>query len=283
MFSGAEGSARQRGGRTPLTVAAGERIYAIGNAPCSGVGLKWSGDELGAAIDGSVAAVLFDDAGKADIEEILADLADTNFAQEGLRRILADPVHMENWRVGEAIAKSYLTDHQSCCFPWPDRRDERKSGSSLPGADLVGFGIDDKGDCFAFGEVKMSSENKYPPGAMYGRTGLKQQLEDLRDKEVIRDDLFKYLGHRAKEAPWRPRFEKAGGRYLQNKSDIRLYGFLVRDVEPCQDDLKARVTVLARNCPAGTQITLLALYLPEHSIGNIGEVITARRAKEGKP
>lgn len=129
----------------------------------------------------------------------------------------------------------------------------------------------------------MSSEDKYPPGAMYGRTGLKQQLEDLRDNEVIRDDLLKYLGHRAKEAPWRPRFEKAGGRYLQNKSDIQLYGFLVRDVEPRQNDLKARVTVLATNCPAGTQITLLALYLPERSIEDIGEVITAGRSKKEKP
>lgn len=100
-----------------MTVAAGERIYAIGSAPCSGIGLKWSGDELYAAIDGPVAAALFDDAGKADIEEILADLADTDFAQEGLRRILADSVYMEDWRVGEAIAESYLTDHQSCCFP----------------------------------------------------------------------------------------------------------------------------------------------------------------------
>ena len=266
-----------------MIVAAGERIYAIGNAPCSGIGLKWSSDELDAAIDGPVAAVLFDDAGKADIEEILAGLAGANFVQEGLRRILADPVHMEDWRVGEAIAESYLTDHWSCCFPWPDGRDERKSGSSLPGADLIGFGIDDNGDCFAFGEVKTSSESRYPPGTMYGRTGLKQQLEDLRDNEMIRDGLLKYLGHRAKEAPWRPRFEKAGTRYLQNKSDLQLYGFLVRDVEPCQDDLEARVDVLATDCPAGTQITLLALYLPDDRINGIGEAITSRRAGRGNP
>ena len=262
-----------------MTVAAGERIYTIGNAPCLGIGLKWSSDELDAALDGPVAAVLFDDAGKADIEEILAGLADANFDQEQLRRILDDPGHIDDWRVGEAIAESYLTDHRSCCFPWPDGRDERKRGSSLPGADLVGFGIDDNGDCFAFGEVKTSSELKYPPGAVYGRTGLKQQLEDLRDNEMIRDDLFKYLGYRAKEAPWKSRFKNAGIRYLQNKSDLQLYGFLVRDVEPCQDDLEVRVTSLVTNCPLGTQITLLALYLPDGRVSGIGEIITSRQAE----
>ena len=114
-------------------------------APCSGLGLRWSDNELSAAMDGRVAAVLFDDEGKANIEDILTSLAETDFAQEGLRRLLEDPDRIENWRVGEAIAETYLIDHRSCSFPWPDGRDERKSGSSLPGADLVGFGIDDDG------------------------------------------------------------------------------------------------------------------------------------------
>ena len=180
--------------------------------------------------------------------------------------------------MGEAIAETYLTDHRSCSFPWPDGRDERKSGSSLPGADLVGFGIDDDGDCLAFGEVKTSSEQSYPPGAMYGRTGLKQQLEDLRDEEAIRDDLVRYLGHRAGSAPWRARFERAASRYLQNTSDIQLYGCLVRDVEPHQDDLRVRVGRLAGACPEGTRIELLALYLPQESLDGIGEEMVSRRA-----
>ena len=228
-----------------MTVPVGESMYNHGFPPCSGIGLKWSSDDLDAALDGPVAAVLFDDEGKANIEEILTGLAETDFAQEGLRRVLADPNDIEDWRVGEAIAESYLTDHRHCYFPWPDVRDERKSGSSLPGADLVGLRADENGDCLAFGEVKTSSESKYPPGAMYGRSGLKQQLEDLRDHEAIRDDLLKYLGHRAKEASWRERFRKAGERYLRNKADVQLYGFLVRDVDPHQDDLRVRAGKLA--------------------------------------
>ena len=130
-----------------MTVGAGAVAYGMGAPPCSGIGLRWSGDDFDAAIDGRVVSVLFDDEGKANIEEILAGLAETDFAQDGLRRVLEDPDQIEDWRVGEAIAEAYLTDHRSCSFPWPDGRDERKTGSCLPDADLVGFGIDDDGDC----------------------------------------------------------------------------------------------------------------------------------------
>ena len=229
-----------------MTVAHGEAVYSLGAPPCTGLGLRWSGEELDAALDGPVAAVLFDDEGKADIDEILRGVAETAFEQAGLRRVLADPVYIEDWRVGEAIAETWLTDHRDCHFPWPDGRDERKSGSSLPGADLVGLHADAQGDCLAFGEVKTSSDASHPPGAMYGRTGLKRQLEDLRNSTSIRDNLFRYLGHRAKGADWMERFQRAGRRYLANKSDVRLFGFLVRDISPHQNDVRARVERLGQ-------------------------------------
>ncbi len=264
-----------------VAVGVGEAVYKIGADPCSGAGIRWSDDELTSALKGQVAAVLFDDEGKANIEAILGASAETDFARDGLRRVLQDPDEIEDWRVGEAIAETYLTEHRSCSFPWPDGRDERKSGSSLPGADLVGFGIDDEGDCLAFGEVKTSGDRNYPPRAMYGRTGLKRQLEDLRDDKAIRDDLLRYLGHRGGSAPWRARFERAGGRYLRNSSDILLYGFLVRDVDPHQDDLRARVSSLAAGCPEDTRIELLALYLPHKSLDGIGATTISMRAGEG--
>ena len=217
-----------------------------------------------------VAAVLFDDEGKADIQQILGAVADTEFAQEGLRRILEPPSTVEDWRVGEAIAETYLTDHRSCHFPWPDGRDERKSGSSLPGADLVGLTSDTQGGRMAFGEVKTSSDQNHPPSTMYGLTGLKQQLEDLRDDESIRDGLVTYLAHRAHGASWQEGFKTAAARYLVDPADFQLFGFLVRDVEPHEDDLKARVAALGDDCPDPTDIELLALYLPDGSIEAIG-------------
>ena len=240
--------------------------------------MAWSDEELNTAISGPVAAVLFDDEGTANIKAILSSLADTEFAQEELTRILSFREDIESWRVGEAIAETYLTKHRSCYFPWPDSRDERKSGSSLPGADLVGFGADDNGCCLAFGEVKTSGEAKYPPGTMYGRTGLKRQLEDLRDSKAIRDDLLKYLAYRAVLAPWKPSFESASSRYLRNSSDVLLYGVLVRDVTPDADDLRVRVHDLAKGCPDGTRIDLLALYLTEGSIDGLGDAILATRS-----
>ncbi len=262
-------------------IAVGAGCYSHGALPSTGTGRLWNAEELGAAINDRVSALVFDDQGKADIQELLAGVAETAFEQEQLAQTLADTDYVEDWRVGEAIAEAYLTEHRDCLFPWPDGRDERKNGSSLPGADLVGVQQDEHGDRFVFGEVKTSGEAKYPPGAVYGRTGLKQQLEDLRDKVGIRNDLFKYLGHRAKNATWQDRFKAASKRYLNNTSDVQLFGVLVRDVEPNVDDVRVRVEKLGSGCPVGTQIELLALYLPSGAIGKLAAQTLAVQAGGG--
>lgn len=260
-----------------MMVAQGQVVYSVGDPPCTGLGLKWCAKELDAALEGPVAAVLFDDEGKADIEKSLRDIVETGFERDGLLRVLADPESIEDWRVGEAIAETWLTNHRDCRFPWPAGRDQRKRGSSLPGADLVGLHVDAEGDCLAFGEVKTASEAKCPPGAMYGRTGLKRQLERLRDSTFVRDDLFKYLVHRANGAIWMKNFKRAAKRYLTNKSDVWLFGFLVRDVQPHKNDLRARVESLGQDCPDGTKIELLALYLPVGRIMGIGDATIEAR------
>ncbi len=79
-----------------MTVAHGRAVYSLGDPPCTGLGLKWSSEELDAALDGPVTAVLFDDEGKADIEEILRGIVETAFVQDGLRRVLADPGDIED-------------------------------------------------------------------------------------------------------------------------------------------------------------------------------------------
>lgn len=239
--------------------------------------MVWGAGELVSALTGPVAMVLFDDEGKANIESILTDLVETDFEQDSLRRILTDPAAVEDWRVGEAIAETYLQSHRACFFPWPDGRDERKSGSSLPGADLVGLGKDGDGDCIAFGEVKTSSQASYPPSVISGRKGLERQLEDLRDRKPLRDVLVKYLGHRATAAAWCSRYRAATRRYLKNSSDVQLYGVLIRDVPPDSRDLCIRLRNLAEDCPESTRIELLALYLPAGRINGIGRFMIERR------
>jgi len=260
-----------------LNISTGTIEYALGSFPVTGCGFSYSVAELDSALSGPVAEVVYDDSGKADIKALLAGLAETNFGKSAVERILSNAEPPEDWRVGEALAESYLTYHKNCFFPWPDGRDERKSRSSLPGADLVGFQYNYTDDFFAFGEVKTSTEKKYPPGAMHGRTGLKQQLEDLKDDVKIKDDLVLYLGHRATTASWKSRYQNAAKNYIQSKTNVRIFGFLVRDVEPNQDDLCTRVTKLAKDKHADMVIELLALYLPQNSIGQLGSKVVIGR------
>jgi hypothetical protein len=255
-------------------IPAGTVTYTLGTGPVTGTGYSWTEAELDLALSGPVAEVVFDDAGTPDLSAFLSGLADTEFAQDNVRQALSRTKEPEDWRVGEALAESYLTHHRGCSFPWPDARDERKAGSSLPGADLVGFQKAGADVRFAFGEVKTSSEAKYPPGAMHGRTGLKQQLEDLSDDRAIRDKLVIYLCYRAiLGPPWLEEYKRAATRYFSNSADVRVFGVLVRDVAPHEDDCRVRVTKLATGCPTNMVIELFAIYLPAGAIASLSQKV----------
>lgn len=243
------------------------------------MGLALNVVELDAALDGPVKKIVFDEESKADFRALLEAVPNTEFDSSEVKRILEEKRKPENWRIGEALAEAYLASHRDCTFPWPDGRDERKSGSSLPGADLVGFELNAGTDRFAFGEIKTSSENKYPPGTVYGRTGLKQQLEDLRDIVGIRDDLVMYLFHRVKNASWKDRFVRAYIRYNTNNKDVKLFGLLIRDVTPHKDDLRTRVVALGKECSTSMSIELLAIYLPLGSIEKLSRKVTIKRKR----
>jgi hypothetical protein len=108
---------------------------------------------------------------------------------------------------------------------------------------------------------------------MYGRHGLKAQLEDLRNVKSTRDTLFRYLAFRAKRASWETTFRHAAARYLNDAGDIALFGILVRDTSPNKGDLRARATALADKCPAATVIGLFAIYLPAEAIKTLAQRI----------
>ncbi len=252
-----------------MSIAAGTINYTLGSFPVSGYGFTYTETELDSALVGPVADVVFDTPGKADLQSLFEGLAETGFEKAQIERLLVDTKPPEDWRVGEALAESYLVHHKNCFFPWPDGRDERKSGSSLPGADLVGFQNNGTGEVFCFGEVKTSAEDKYPPGTMYGRTGLKQQVEDLKGDVKIKDDLVKYLAYRAIKSPWESRYKNAARRYLQCNANVRIFGFLVRDVAPNMEDLRIRVEKLSKSVDPNMEIELLAVYLPQKSISSL--------------
>jgi hypothetical protein len=103
----------------------GVTAYTIATSPVSGCGVVFNSAEIDQALAGPVADIVFDVPGDREIEALLSSIAETEFDQSGIRRILNNQRTVENWRVGEALAEAYLVTHRSCQFPWPDARDER--------------------------------------------------------------------------------------------------------------------------------------------------------------
>ena len=252
-------------------------MYKVGIQPCTGTGVQWTATDLDTAMADSVVGVLRDEAGAAIVGDILGPLAETEFSTDQIEKA-ANQSPSPSWRIGEAIAEAYLTDWRNCVFPWPMSRDERRSRVSLPGADLVGLTRGNTGERFVFGEVKTSSQVRYPPGVMYGTSGLRQQLEELRNSVSLRDILVRYLALRSEHEPWRSRFLAAVERYLADRSDVLLYGVLIRDVPPNSLDLRGSVSSLANGCPSTMQVELLGIYLPKGRIDRLPQdVVTVSR------
>jgi hypothetical protein len=250
-------------------MAAGTEVYKTDSGAVVARGHSHTDIERDAALDGPVRALIEDEASKRRAIEATESLALTDFNRTNLDEILNAQAPLEDWRVGEAYGECYFDSHKECTFPWPDKWDERTSGSSLPGADYLGFQKTSKPTLeyrFAFGEAKTSFEDKYPPGTMHGRTGLKAQLETLRDNKLVRDNLFRYLMVRAPKATWKPMFDSAAKRYLNDSNDVSIFGVLVRDVKADALDLSARAKALAKGHPASMHIELLGIYLPNGSI-----------------
>ena len=255
-------------------VSEGLNAYTLGKEPCTGVGITWTSSELDDALTGSVISILRDDSGSELIKEALIPLGETDFVAERVNERVKRGFN--NWRVGEAIAEAYLADRRECIFPWPMSRDERRFGASLPGADLVGFAMEGGRYRLVFGEVKTSSDTRYPPGVIHGGSGLRQQIENLRNDVNLRDGLVQYMLLRSRNTDWACLFIQAVERYLSTKSDVRLYGVLVRDVPPDERDLRGIVLELASDCPEGMDIAFLGIYLPGGRINNLGKDVLSR-------
>jgi len=269
-----------------MKMTAGTEVYKADVAPVTARGASYTDAELDSVLGGSVSCILWDDAGTADLQAILTSVATTEFSDKSVKRVLSKRVTPENWRVGEALAEAFLVDCRACEFPWPSGRDLKNPSASPAGTDLVGFqNTNAAGNAhrFAFGEVKTSEQESWPPGVMDGRHGLKKQLEDLRDSTDVKDSLVKYLGHHANGTDWLPRYRSAAARYLSDPGDVSLFGVLVRDVEPRREDLSGRAGNLAAGCPATTTIELRAMYLPRKSINSLAQrAVKARGGGHGQ-
>jgi hypothetical protein len=252
-----------------MPTSAGIEVYNVDVAPVVARGATMTDAELDTALTTGVGAILRDDDGNDEIATTLAGVADTNFSSEALRRVLSVTTEPEGWRVGEALAESFLVEHRQCEFPWPMGRDLRNPNASPAGTDLVGLqqvGAANAEHRLAFGEVKTSYDSAVPPSVVTSRHGLIAQIEELRDSTVLKDNLLRYLAIHARNQAWETRFQSAARRYLCEPTDVSLFGILVRDTAPAAQDLSARTARLATGCPAQTSIELRAIYLPRHTI-----------------
>jgi hypothetical protein len=267
-------------GIVSVSIPVATDCYNVDHATVIARGVSYTDKQLDSLIAGPVKEILRDTAGKFELDSLLASIATTDFEQQGVKELLGDSVSQEDWLVGEALAEAYVVYEGKCTFPWPSSRDLKNPAGSPPGADLTGF---QELDCaelpyrFAFGEVKTSDEEKWPPQVMYGRsTGLKKQLEDLRNSRPTKHALVRYLGFHALNASWFDMFKSAVKRYLQSGTeDIAIFGVMVRDVEPKELDLAHRAVAMADDCPATTSIRLYALYLPLKSIKTLASKVLA--------
>ncbi len=264
-----------------MGVAPGHAVYCADAPPVIARGIAYTGEELDAAIDERVAPIVYDTAGLEDLRQLLEPLAETKFQVGRLNAVLLGPQNVPSWRVGEALAEAYLTDHCGCCFPWPSGRDVKTPSASPSGTDLMGFHRVDGDTRFAFGEVKTSGQERWPPTGVTGRHGLREQLSKLRDCPETKDMLVKYLGHHAPNTRWRAEYQAAAKRYFGDPTDTFLFGVLIRDVQPNSLDLAAPARSLAHNCPQRTFIELTAIYLPGGSIDTLPKAIQRKGGESG--
>lgn len=165
---------------------------------------------------------------------------------------------------GEALSEAWLSAEYNVTWPWNMDRDKRNPKACLPGADLIGFVQIDEEIRLLFGEVKSSSEQKYPPQVMSGRPGyLGHQIDNLATNLSTILQLFKWLWPRCKGTDSEPLFNSSISLYLNsgNKA-VSIFGILIRDTVVNELDLKARGQALGNTIEHPTYCRLAALYMP---------------------
>ena len=222
-----------------------------------------------------VVSRLYDEEGSTKFETHLLSLATTGFARANLDDILKSETHEErDWAVCEAMAEAYLGREYGITWPWNMERDKRNPRASLPGADLIGFMIEDGKVRLVLGEVKSSSDANTPPSVMKGRSGMVHQLDKLTNDLSLICQILKWLLLRCKGTQFEISFNSAVGLFLNSgNNDIALFGILVRDTQPNKLDLQARGQALSRTLQAPTTCHLLAIYLP-YAIESLPAIIS---------
>jgi len=245
-----------------------EMVYENTNgwSAYQGIVLKDGFDEY---LSSRVRARFYDIEGTETLIEEFKDIPSTGFEEQLLIDILSMSPSIEDWKIGEALAECYLEDFEKVRFHYPSSRDAKNPKANLQGADLVGFiDVDEETTIFLFGEVKTSGDKNSPPQVVYGRSGMIDQLRAIKNNLDLRRALIRWLGFKVRDLsennPFKKDYQKALKIYLKEGAEHKyfLFGILIRDTEPKDTDLKSRYESLKNDLSTGTQLKLIALYIP---------------------
>ena len=176
--------------------------------------------------------------GDTNFDELINNLSDTGFDTSTLETVLASQPGLTSWEWGECFAYDQVEKHLGINIPWPPFWDRRLRRASLPGADIIGLKDEGNNIIFVFGEIKTSSQEKYPPDVMTKpNDGLIDQIKRLASRETIKDHI-QWLSLRAEGKDWKEDFNKALKYYVQHDIGYIIIGLLIRDTLPNVHDLK---------------------------------------------
>jgi hypothetical protein len=195
-------------------------------------------------------------------------VTNTEFEKRTLEEIFTiNPDKIPKWRIGEALGEFFLQEHFKIRFWHNQLRDLRNPDCSPGGADLLGFVGVDQEIIFVFGETKTSEDENSPPQVLYGRTGLRRQIVELRNNERKRNSLIRYLAFKVKplpvNVPFRKDFDSALETYIKSgKKRMHIMGLLVRDTECNENDLRPLFENYEHDVDEPVILTLIGLYIP---------------------
>ena len=230
---------------------------------CLGVSIA-EGEKFNSFMHSEVSDRLNDIEGVNEFESHLRSLPATGFGISNFENLFAaEDSEERGWAIGESIAEAYLEREENVIWPWNKSRDKLASKASLPGADLIGFVEKGREICLVIGEVKTSSQLKYPPDVMNGRSGMVHQIDYLAENlEPIRLALL-WLFFRCRGTEYEIKYNAACVSYANSgNKNIALFGVLIRDTNPEELDLKSRGKKLAEILQNPTTCQLTAIYIP---------------------
>jgi len=210
---------------------------------------------------------LVDYPGTRELVESFDDIVETDFDRDVLKKILRLAFEkFEMWKIGEAFCEFFLEKEFKVRFWYNHLRDLKNPKASPTGPDLVGFIDINEDTIFVFGEVKTSEDERSPPQVFYGKTGFKNQINELKNNKTISYNLIRYLGFKVsnlpKTDPFCKDYRSALKIYIKKRNRIHLCGLLVRDTKCNCKDLESGYNNLKNITHKDMIIKLIGLYIP---------------------